>query len=92
MRKSKLHKYDDPGHGWVKTTYQALEILGLTDKISPYSYREGNTVWLEEDCDAPLLIRTLRGLGNEIEIISHFRNSQSPIRYKHPYYQTLANI
>ena len=88
MKISKLHKYDDPGHGWVKTTYQTLEILGIEGNISHYSYRQGNTVWLEEDCDAPVLIRTLKGLGNKVEIIPHLRDSQSPIRYKDPYYQS----
>ena len=82
----RLHYYEDPGHGWVKTTVKTLESLGLSDKITRFSYREGNTVYLEEDCDAPQLVRALKDKGIEVEWVEHFTNNQSRIRYKQPYY------
>lgn len=44
--------YQDAGHGWVAVKRQLLHDLGIADKISPYSYQKGKTVYLEEDCDA----------------------------------------
>jgi hypothetical protein len=43
----------DPGHGWLEVDWTDLKRLGLnpTD-FSRYSYRRGNTFFLEEDCDA----------------------------------------
>ena len=45
--------HTDPGHGWVQVEWTDLKALGLnpTD-FSRYSYRKGNTFYLEEDCDA----------------------------------------
>jgi hypothetical protein len=43
----------DPGHGWLEVDWTDLKALSLnpTD-FSRYSYRRGNTFYLEEDCDA----------------------------------------
>jgi hypothetical protein len=43
----------DPRHGWIKVDWTDLKALNLnpTD-FSRYSYRKGNTFYLEEDCDA----------------------------------------
>ena len=43
----------DPGHGWLEVPWFHLKRLGLnpTD-FTQYSYRKGNTFYLEEDCDA----------------------------------------
>jgi hypothetical protein len=42
----------DPGHGWVQVSLFELQTLGVADKISSYSYQDGGTCYLEEDCDA----------------------------------------
>ena len=50
-----LKKFDficDPGHGWVKVPFSLLETLGITDKITRYSYQRKNFAYLEEDLDA----------------------------------------
>jgi hypothetical protein len=51
----------DPGHGWIEVTTADLAKIGLkvTD-FSRYSYRRGNTLYLEEDCDAPKFIEAWR--------------------------------
>jgi hypothetical protein len=43
----------DPGHGWLEVHFSELRRLSLnpTD-FTRYSYRRGNTFFLEEDCDA----------------------------------------
>ena len=44
--------YNDPSHGWCKVPISVLEAIGLTvEDFSPYSYRNGENTYLEEDCD-----------------------------------------
>lgn len=46
-------KHDDPGHGWLEVQESDLVELGATvTDFSPYSYRKGSRLFLEEDCDA----------------------------------------
>lgn len=47
--------YTDPGHGWLAVKITDLAKIGMSiNDFSAYSYRRGGTVYLEEDCDAPL--------------------------------------
>ena len=47
--------HTDEGHGWLEVPVQDVLALGLTPGMfSPYSYREGATLFLEEDADATL--------------------------------------
>jgi hypothetical protein len=41
----------DPGHGWLEVPRAELDSLGITHKISAYSYQRGELAYLEEDCD-----------------------------------------
>ena len=43
--------YTDPGHGWLEVPVSELVALGIADKISAYSYRDGAMAYLEADCD-----------------------------------------
>lgn len=81
-----LHFYDDPGHGWLKTTVEILEEYGISEEVSRYSFREGDNVWLEEDIDAPKLINALKERGTAMMMHVHRRNTPSPIRHKPPYF------
>ena len=46
-------KHDDAGHGWLEVQESDLKELGVTAAdFSAYSYRKGNRLFLEEDCDA----------------------------------------
>ena len=75
---NELHvvKFDDPGHGWlaVKRRYCS----GIP--ISPCSYQRGQTVYLEEDSDAPEWIRAMEQLGYRVFIDHRHTNRNSPIR------------
>ena len=48
--------HTDPGHGWLEVPAADVRALGV--KVSRYSYRsrDGRTVYLEEDCDAPAFV------------------------------------
>lgn len=43
----------DPGHSWFAVKRELLIGVGVLHLTSPYSYQRGDTVYLEEDCDAP---------------------------------------
>jgi len=81
----KLKYYQDPGHGWVAVKRSLVESLGIADAITPYSYQNGQTVYLEEDLDADLLIKALTARGETVTFDVRHTNSHSSIR-NYPHY------
>jgi hypothetical protein len=53
--------FGDAGHGWYRVDIYWIKRLGLTGKISFYSYvsKSGKFVYLEEDRDADLLFQAI---------------------------------
>ena len=80
MNKKILIYHHDPAHGWIEVDYVELEVLGIQDKITSYSYINRDTVYLEEDCDAGLYYNKLQSLGVEVEIKDIYYESDSFIR------------
>ena len=72
--------YCDPGHGWMKVSKALLVKLGIADKISSYSYQREDMAYLEEDCDADLLLRALDAKGIKWTIKRSHTNKTSRIR------------
>ena len=60
-----------PSHGWLIVTLSNLAAVGLTEAdITPYSYRNGNHLGLEEDVDARTFLAAYKArTGREAEII-----------------------
>lgn len=58
-----LDYIQDPGHGWIAADMQRLQSLGIASQVSPYSYRDNDLIWLEEDCDGPRFLRALSAAG-----------------------------
>lgn len=61
----KLHKktfkfHSDAAHGWLAVKKSDLDLLGIRDQISPYSYMKGQTAYLEEDRDMAVFIKAFR--------------------------------
>lgn len=81
MKRITIPYYSDPGHGWVKVNKSVLKDLGISDKITPYSYQRKEFVYLEEDYDAGILIEALKiaGIIFKIKPISN-ANRYSKIR------------
>lgn len=73
-----INFYTDPGHGWAAVDMRELHALGIADKISRYSYRKGETAFLEEDCDFSVYMEAIKGQPYEIK--EHHTNTDSPIR------------
>ena len=51
--------HSDPGHAWLEVPLAELKSLGVAGEISSYSYINGETAYLEEDCDAGIFIDKL---------------------------------
>ena len=43
--------FSDPGHEWLRVSYNELKKLGIHKEITPYSFRRGDQCFLEGDCD-----------------------------------------
>lgn len=76
----KFNFHTDPGHGWMACKIELLRELNIVSAISEYSYRNGGTAYLEEDCDAPKLLEALKSRGIEYKIEVRNSNRSSPIR------------
>ena len=72
--------YADPGHGWGAVKRKVLDQLGITDKITAFSYQKGQTVYLEEDCDLSTLVTALALKGETVQYKEKHTNKYSPIR------------
>jgi len=51
----------DPSHAWLRVPLKQIIASGIAPLISEYSYYNRNHVYLEEDCDAPLYLDTVKG-------------------------------
>jgi hypothetical protein len=76
----KLKYYTDPGHGWLAIKPKVLNDLEVADKITVFSYQKGQTVYLEEDCDAFLVMQKLSEKGITVTFDRKHTNNRSPIR------------
>ena len=72
--------YQDPGHGWLAVKREWLKRLGIEDRITPYSYQRGNTVYLEEDRDFATFHEAAKAAGWEVDFFPKHTDKRSPIR------------
>jgi hypothetical protein len=79
-RKLTLIHYQDPAHGWVKCSVGLLYGLGIADKISKYSYRRNESVYIEEDGDFSTLLQAAKIQGLDIVLRSKHTDKSSRIR------------
>ena len=85
----KLTFFADPGHGWLRVPTSQLKKLGITNKITYFSYISPSKryVYLEEDCDMSTF---LRAYGPEIGPIREvYTDNESSIRKLQPYKEEL---
>lgn len=86
-----LHVYSDAGHGWVRVPRAWLAKYGIAQAISSFSYQRGDYVYLEEDCDMPLIDKALRKNGITPKYFEHQSNKASRIRGYDRYEQDAPN-
>ena len=89
-KKRVFHFYCDPAHSWMKVPRKLLAELGVEAKISTYSYQKGNFVYLEEDCDAGIVLDCLKAKGVIPVLKSSHTNKSSRIR-SYPSYVKPSN-
>ena len=85
MKKITLQVFTDPGHGWIKISLNHLKQLNLIEKITPFSFINNKHAYLEEDCDASLLIKTLEESNVSYEFRYNHSNTSSKLRYYDSY-------
>ena len=75
--KVKVYRYHtDPGHGWLAVKRKELAELEIADKITPYSYVKGDSVYLEEDCDMATFFNAYRSrFGRDPEYKQSYREN-----------------
>ena len=59
--------HDDPGHAWLEVPRSMMEDYDVTPSCFSYVTQDGETFYLEEDCDAGLVIRPLQAAGFTVE-------------------------
>lgn len=69
--------HNDPGHGWLAVKMKEILELGIEKDISTYSYIKGNTVYLEEDCDAGLFFNAMKKKGFTVSYRSSHKEKTS---------------
>jgi hypothetical protein len=78
QRKIKVMYHSDSSHGWYSVKAIELDKAGVSNKISSYSYKRGQTVYLEEDLDAGTFFNAV---GKErLNVVSGSYKECSPIR------------
>ena len=70
--------HHDAGHGWYAVKRSLLSNAGVSNQISSFSYQRGNTVYLEEDSDAPKFFNAVD--KSKLEVKTGKFHSRSPIR------------
>jgi hypothetical protein len=76
----KITYHNDSGHGWYSVKRSKLESMGVLNKVSGFSYQKGETVYLEENCDAGLFFNNLTSQELDcIEVIDSYSQA-CPVR------------
>ena len=81
--------YSDPGHSWGKVSIKTVQKLGLIEKISGFSYIRGDFLYLEEDCDLPMVVDALMSEGHVVKLIEKHTDRESRIRRYDAWYGCL---
>lgn len=78
-----LRFHSDPGHGWLQVTLADVQDVGLSlQSFTRYSYRQGNLLFLEEDCDAGVFMQAYsKKYGREPEYVHTHTDYDSAIRH-----------
>lgn len=78
---TKFDFHTDAGHGWLKVhVYDARDVGLDPEDFTAYSYRHGDHLYLEEDCDAGRFAHAWEAAGRKLDIRSIDDGYSSPIR------------
>lgn len=77
-QKLQLNFHFDAGHGWLE--FPKILMVLFAVKPSEFSYQDENNYYLEEDCDAPELLKVLDNAGIKYSFNEVDNGDISPIR------------
>ncbi len=80
MKTYTINVYNDPGHGWGKVPLYLLKNLGITEKITSYSYYRKGFAYLEEDLDLSTFLYACSEKGITVNFRDSYTNRSSKIR------------
>lgn len=72
--------HQDPGHGWLEVPIDTLRELGILSGMTEFSFRRGDTAYLEEDCDAGVFMVKAKEAGIHVDIVEAVTNHDHWIR------------
>jgi hypothetical protein len=72
--------YFDSGHGWLEVNYQELIDLGITKRITNWSYRDDKKVYLEEDIDAGTYIDAVKEQRKRVVTVKNLNVADNHLR------------
>jgi len=72
--------YFDSGHGWLEVNYQELIDLGITKRITNWSYRDDKKVYLEEDIDVGTYIDAVKEQRGLVVTVKNLNVADNPLR------------
>lgn len=73
--------HTDAGHGWLEVTTRQLKEVGLTPgDFSAYSYQRRDVLYLEEDVDASVFLRTWEAHKGPVRFVERHSNHDHWIR------------
>jgi hypothetical protein len=72
MKNQHYTMFEDSGHGWLRVSMQEIRELKIEDIISGFSYisGDGETAYLEEDCDFSTFLREKEAAGEAVNMKS----------------------
>lgn len=78
----KLNFHSDSSHGWLELPKTIARQLGqdFCNAISFYSYQDKDNLYLEEDDDASLALKTLREKGYTVSFNEIYHKGDAPCR------------
>ena len=77
--------FSSPSHAWAKVSCAQLINLGVSSKISAFSYRSGTDIYLEEDDDLTIFVEAAKKAGLEIDLVDRPIAQDQTIRQMDPY-------
>ena len=72
--------YFDSAHSWLEVDYQELLDLGITKRITNWSYRDDKKVYLEEDIDAGTYIDAVEEQRGLVVAVNKLNVADNPLR------------
>ena len=77
-----LNYHQDPAHGWVEVEPWMLDMVNMPrSSVTRYSYKHGDKLYLEEDCDFSTFADHAAKAGVEFNLRGIYYCGDAPMRF-----------